>query len=106
MHQEPALHVVEKGQKGFSAPLEPWMRTFSSSLTSRVPQLTRLDMGDGTKSDRTKSRNVTCHWLCHFLIRLAFESCKAAIFLEMAGGNVETAVEIYMSSQGGEHFKT
>lgn len=26
---------------------------------------------------------------------------EAAIFLEMAGGNVETAVEIYMSSQGG-----
>eukprot|EP00435_Cladocopium_sp_Y103_P055554 s777_g18.t1 len=27
---------------------------------------------------------------------------QAAIFLEMAGGNVETAVEIYMSSQGGQ----
>lgn len=27
---------------------------------------------------------------------------QAAIFLEMAGGNVETAVEIYMSSQGGD----
>ena len=26
---------------------------------------------------------------------------QAAIFLEMAGGNVETAVEIYLSSQGG-----
>ena len=64
-HQEPALHVVEKkrDKRGkFSAALEPWMRTFSSSLTSRVPQLTRLDMGDRTKSDRTKSRNVlTCH---------------------------------------------
>ncbi|CAJ1348317.1 unnamed protein product [Effrenium voratum] len=27
---------------------------------------------------------------------------QAAIFLEMAGGNVETAVEIYLSSQGGD----
>ena len=67
------------------------MKMSRPSLPSRVPQLTRRDSKSTMYPNSFDSTAVA----------LLFEICKAAMFLEMAGGNLETAVEIYMSNQGG-----
>lgn len=58
------------------------------SLTSRVPLQIRLAVH---RAAVMRSVQIRVVW-------------EAAIFLEMTGGNVETAVEIFLSSQGGKQF--